>query len=129
MIYHKQSDCYDWDLYDSDESYLLIRRRWDVTKAKQFIIDKPRPVKFIDTKGLWSILDSGLVGVNRTLKALFGSDRPVDLSHPLILGYSEELGSHWIIDGWNRVTEARDQGITRLHAVALTQDENKECLM
>jgi len=129
MLSNSRSDDFTWELRE-DEFYNFVGTKFDITKAKQIIIEKPRSIFYGDVSGLWSGICDGFVGGSKVV----GN---VNIDFPLIsafmwLGKLNEDGtkkiSSWVVDGWNRIELAMKKNVAELPVVCLNEEESKLCI-
>ena len=107
-----------WDT-ETPEWFNLMRFVWDVREAKR-ILSKKKRVR------INRISTDGLRGISTMFSVTAPSDRPIDLSVPLIMIKIPVKGAgHLPIDGWHRIRYAINSGISELPFVMLTAAEEK----
>src|SRR6266403_84478 len=96
---------------DHHEPFVFMNAAWDVWKAKEILLTKPRDSFPLEVQKYQALLEM-IAGF---------SNNTVDLDVPIIcVGVGKGLLP---IDGWNRILEASRQSRAIIPAVRLTKDE------
>jgi len=102
------------------ETFTLGSRTWDVRQAKKIIQETPRTIEEVNIEGtdfLTGIKRGGAtIAIDKTAAEKADTDIP-------IIGFKDEDGNFFPIDGWHRVFKARKAGATTLPAIVLTESE------
>jgi hypothetical protein len=114
----------DFTWNETEETFQLMTRVWDVKAAKRFIATKrARPVYMIPVSSLSSLVGQpGKLSIAVTVD--WEAAKTADVSIPLVLLSSES--GHLPIDGYHRIARAVLDGLTELPAVVLNSTETKK---
>lgn len=126
----------DWQL--RDEVLVLQFLTFDIKKAKQILLDKPRRPVVADISTWFSLVS---IDKNKTILGIsvdidkIKTDLEIDISVPLIECIIESPKPYrFLIDGWHRVAKAKylnsiepdvTKHINRLPLVVLTEKETR----
>lgn len=113
------SSSFSWDV-EREEQAVEIGQVFDVRRAKQIIVEKPRPVEPIDLSVYRAFFEQELEDVRLRTDVDWNS---VDPDLPVIFG--SERGKKFPIDGRHRLTKALREGRTSCLAVSLTDEETR----
>jgi len=118
---------FDWEV-DREEVFNFLARGWDVSKAKQLIIDKPREVLDANLSGVANFVQRPkegqiIAGITIDWSDIDESDE-YDCDFPGILITTSE--GTFPIDGWHRFAKGLDEGRTVFPCVILDEAETKE---
>ena len=129
MLSNLTTEDFDWKLRN-DEFYNFVGTKFNITKAKQIIMETPRSIFYGDVSGLWQGIQNGYVGGSKVIGK-------VNLDFPLISGFmwlgklnddGTKLIKSWIVDGWNRIEMAMKKNLAELPVVCLNEEESKFCI-
>lgn len=119
----------DWHL--EEEWFRFIGTRFDVRRAKQLIVERPRFVELMDPEPCRPYIDfpdedgKPLIHIPIDFARLEGwGENEGTFPFPVITAQLEE--GRIVIDGWHRAAKALMQGDEKIPAVALTEEESKE---
>ncbi len=111
------SSDFEWDLARAEQA-VDFPEVYDVRKAKRIIVERPRPVEFLEMQRYAERFRAFLEGVRLRHNVNW---EMIDTGIPLILGQSE--GVKISIDGRHRMQRALDIKLTSVPAVILTEEE------
>lgn len=117
---------FEWNT--TPELYRFFVGTWDVAKAKQIILKKPRDVTRIRLTSLKSYVErpqrNDLINAGHNIDwNKIDTPGMIDLAIPLI-GVLVKNAGPWIIDGWHRMAKGFEAGQEIFSVVLLTQKES-----
>lgn len=120
------SSTINWNTKDV-EYFVFFRESFDIRKAKNIIVSKPRKIVTINVEELFRYV--GLPDQNGKISFLSIAIDPslvdkADLSIPLIM-ITKPTGL-FCVDGWHRLAKARLEGLKELPVVVLNKKETKQ---
>jgi hypothetical protein len=115
----------DFTWTETEETFQLMSRAWDVQAAKRLIAKKrARPVYSIPMASLAPLVGKPGSFTFGTITVDWDAAKMADTSVPLVL-LSQDQGCI-PIDGYHRIARAVLDGLTELPAVVLTKIESKK---
>ena len=117
------TDQFNWRL--TKEIYQFLWGRWDVTKAKEIIIAKPRAIAVVGLQTLRHYVErpeGDEFSAGHTINWDLVDNGEVDTDFPLI-GVMLTEGP-WIIDGWHRMAKGFENGQDDYPVACLDKNES-----
>lgn len=119
---------FEWKI-DLEEDFYFLARRWDVSKAKRMIVDKPREVVNANLDGIAKFVKrpkDGQITLGVTIEWSKIDEKPeeFDCDFPSILITTSE--GTFPIDGWHRFAKGIEEGRTVFPCVILDEAETKD---